>query len=391
MDEKVWYYRKVFQIQKPDFKGNAFLCFDGVAYYCRVWVNNILLGDHEGMFGGPVCDVAPYINLCGNNEIVVEVKACNFGIKGNFDSFNCSGTNSQIIPWAIARYNNTEDSIKTSTSDFIVLGIWNNVRLEFVEQTHISRPYLYTKEINNNRAELYLEFEIANGHICELLPFHGYYDPLHSYMNPFEPGLTGAVLDETVDIEIRLFETDTGKIIYYNKEEVELTDYNNLGMKPEYQELQYFSKTIIIDEPRLWYPVNIGEPYLYRVNIKMYKNGLLCDEHEFNTGIRKIEILPTTGNKYRNRWENFRFSVNEKDFFLKGMNWQPVDYLFDINPSKYEWLLSLVKNAGIQLLRVWSGGGMPETDTFYSICDKLGIMVWQDHMLTNTVDTHCYV
>ena len=24
VDEKVWYYRKVFQIQKPDFKGNAF-------------------------------------------------------------------------------------------------------------------------------------------------------------------------------------------------------------------------------------------------------------------------------------------------------------------------------------------------------------------------------
>ena len=34
VDEKVWYYRKKFILDKSDFKGNAFLSFDGVAYYC---------------------------------------------------------------------------------------------------------------------------------------------------------------------------------------------------------------------------------------------------------------------------------------------------------------------------------------------------------------------
>lgn len=32
VDEKVWYYRKKFTIDQPDFKGHAFLCFDGVSY-----------------------------------------------------------------------------------------------------------------------------------------------------------------------------------------------------------------------------------------------------------------------------------------------------------------------------------------------------------------------
>lgn len=70
--------------------------------------------------------------------------------------------------------------------------------------------------------------------------------------------------------------------------------------------------------------------------------------------------------------------------FLKGMNWMPIDFLYDMKPERYEWCLTLAKNAGIQLLRVWNGGGIPETDTFYELCDKMGILVWQDQYIANT-------
>ena len=175
VDEKIWYYRKKFKVDKPDFDGNAFLCFDGVAYYCRVWINKQLIGDHEGMFGGPVVDIISYLNLQGENEIIVEVKACNYRVKDKFNSLHPNGENSQIVPWNIAR------ETDTSTGDFIVLGIWNNVRIEFTEKIHISRPYIYTKSIEDNKAELFIEFEIANGIVNEIRPFYGYYDPQYSY------------------------------------------------------------------------------------------------------------------------------------------------------------------------------------------------------------------
>jgi len=384
VDEKVWYYRKKFILDKSDFKGNAFLSFDGVAYYCRVWINDHLLGEHEGMFGGPVCDVVDFLNLNGENEITVEVKACNYGIKETFNPWNGKGKNTQIVPWNIGR-----DSA-TSTGDFIVMGIWNRVRLDFVEKLHMSRPYMYTKSINDNSAKLFLEFEIADGQVHELKPFYGYNDGCDSYTRAYDNGVTGEKLNTEVEISIKLTEPDTNKIAYESCESVKLTDFKKSLINPEYHELQFFSEEICVENPRLWFPLGLGEPFLYKVEIEMYCDGVLCDSHTFMTGIRTFESRRSAGEKYRTRWEEFRFSVNGRDFFLKGMNWTPIDYLYDINPNEYEWALTLVKNAGIQLLRVWSGGGMPEIDTFYDLCDRLGIMVWQDHMIANTSATQSF-
>lgn len=138
-DEKAWYYRKKFTLCRPEFKGNAFLCFEGVAYYMRLWVNGTLIGDHEGMFGGPVCDVADLLNLDGENEIVIEVMSCNFGKKESYDCFV-----KEIVPWNIVR------DCYTSNGDFIVIGPWNSVRLELVPKIHLSRPYLYTESADEN-------------------------------------------------------------------------------------------------------------------------------------------------------------------------------------------------------------------------------------------------
>ena len=99
----MWYYRRRFVLACPDFKGNAFLCFEGVAYYSRIWVNGTLVGDHEGMFGGPVCDAFELLELNGENELVVEVKAPGFGRAERYDPWNRKGENREIVPWNIAR------------------------------------------------------------------------------------------------------------------------------------------------------------------------------------------------------------------------------------------------------------------------------------------------
>lgn len=375
VDEKVWYYRKRFALGCPDFKGNAFLCFEGVAYYSRVWVNGRLLGDHEGMFGGPVCDVSELLNLDGENEITVEVKACNFGRKAEFDPRNRSGENREIVPWNIAR------DAYTSNGDFIVVGLWNSVRLELVPKIHLSRPYLYTESIDSDSAKLRFEAEIADGQINELSPYFGTCSRNADYSRAFDTGLTGSVKERSVRVEIKI--SDEDGIAYQCAEDIPLCDFDNLGMDREYCELQFYRRAIEIKEPKLWFPNGLGEPHLYDVEVTLSCDGEICDEHCFKYGIRTFTSDYTAGNKYRSRWEKFLFSVSGKEIFLKGMNWTPIDFLYNISPDRYEWCLTLAKNAGIQLIRVWNGGGMPETDRFYELCDKLGLMVWQDLFIAN--------
>ena len=50
--------------------------------------------------------------------------------------------------------------------------------------------------------------------------------------------------------------------------------------------------------------------------------------------------------------------------------------------ADYRRILESARDANMNMIRHW-GGGYYETDEFYSICDELGIMVWQDFMFGN--------
>ena len=74
---------------------------------------------------------------------------------------------------------------------------------------------------------------------------------------------------------------------------------------------------------------------------------------------------------------NWTFVINDKPMFIKGTGWCTMDALMDFSRNKYEHLLQIAQSQHIQMLRAW-GGGMPETDDFYELCDKYGILVMQE-------------
>lgn len=76
--------------------------------------------------------------------------------------------------------------------------------------------------------------------------------------------------------------------------------------------------------------------------------------------------------------DGYRLVVDGKPMQIKGWNWCPLDPLYGVpRPEKLERLLTLAKRANVNLLRVW-GGGLIETPEFYELCDRLGILVWQE-------------
>ena len=66
--------------------------------------------------------------------------------------------------------------------------------------------------------------------------------------------------------------------------------------------------------------------------------------------------------------------------FFKGANWIPADsFTTRLKKEDYKSLLQSAVNVNMNTLRVW-GGGIYEPESFYKICDELGILVWQDFM-----------
>jgi beta-mannosidase len=84
--------------------------------------------------------------------------------------------------------------------------------------------------------------------------------------------------------------------------------------------------------------------------------------------------------------QSFYFTRNGKPVYIKGANWIPLDNFIPraVKLLRYEQVIRQAKEAGINMLRVW-GGGIYEEDIFYDLCDRYGIMVWQDFMFAGAM------
>ena len=72
------------------------------------------------------------------------------------------------------------------------------------------------------------------------------------------------------------------------------------------------------------------------------------------------------------------FSRNGVPVFAKGSNWIPADsFPTRITDESLETLIRAAADTHQNMLRVW-GGGFYEEERFYDLCDRYGILVWQE-------------
>ncbi len=131
-----------------------------------------------------------------------------------------------------------------------------------------------------------------------------------------------------------------------------------------------------IPDPHLWWPNGCGGQPLYRVQVALLERGLPLDEQRFTVGLRTLELR-----RQPDEWgESFTFVVNGVPIFAKGANWIPPDTFPNrVTGASLEFLVASAASANMNMLRVW-GGGYYEDETFYDLCDRYGILVWQDFM-----------
>ena len=120
--------------------------------------------------------------------------------------------------------------------------------------------------------------------------------------------------------------------------------------------------TIKLDKTNLWSPEN---PYLYNFKVKTEN-----DEVSSYFAMRKVSVIEHNGHKV--------LALNNEPYFMKGVLDQGYykNGLYTPDSYKdYERDITLVKDLGFNTIRKHI---KIEAPYWYYLCDKLGVLVWQD-------------
>lgn len=133
---------------------------------------------------------------------------------------------------------------------------------------------------------------------------------------------------------------------------------------------------LVVNNPKLWWTNGLGEAHLYPFTVTVTMDNKVADTQTTNIGIRSLKVI----REKDEAGTTFYFELNGKPVFAKGANYIPQDnFLPRVTPERYEKTILDAVNVNMNMLRIW-GGGIYENDIFYDLCDKYGILVWQDFM-----------
>jgi len=156
--------------------------------------------------------------------------------------------------------------------------------------------------------------------------------------------------------------------------------------------------TVRLQGINLWWCNGQGEPYLYTYSVKTKNSD--ADWYSDTVGFKRVRLVMNEGG-----WDGpldfpksrsvapIQIELNGRNVFGKGSNWvNPEIFTSNISDERYDRLLAFVKDANMNILRVW-GGAIINRKHFFDVCDRLGIMVWQEFPLAcnNYIGTHHYL
>ena len=146
------------------------------------------------------------------------------------------------------------------------------------------------------------------------------------------------------------------------------------------QKVSFDAKTtpaLHIEHPRLWWPNGYGAQNLYTLHLSFEQNGAASDSQDVSFGVRKITYsVPDS--------ENLTISVNGARVFIRGGNWGLDEGLKRIPRPRLDAEIHMHQVAHLNLIRNWVGQSTGED--FYELCDKYGILIWDEFFQPNPSD-----
>jgi beta-mannosidase len=328
-----WEYRRAFDVPEAILaRSNVDLVFDGLDAAAEVEVNGAPVLSANNMFRVWRIAVKGHLHPGANQLHIV------------FPSpIKAAEQVAALDPWQPRTKTAPKTYIRKAAYEygwdwgprFVTSGIWRSVRIEAWDKARISDFAIRQRDVSREVAHLDAEIELQSTTIGQ------------------------------AQITVRYVE---------NSKPLALTANAQLHLGANIIDIP-----IEIREPRLWYPVGYGDQPLYQFTAQVSTDGKKTDQRGVRTGLHSIVLR-----RDRDQWgRSFAFEVNGIPVFAKGADVIPFDSFPNrVTTANYRRILQSARDANMNMIRHW-GGGYYETDEFYSICDELGLMVWQDFMFGN--------
>jgi beta-mannosidase len=326
IEDRSWVYRRAFEAGE-DLLGRERieLVAEGLDTFARVLINGRKAGEAENMFRAWRFDIRPFLKR-GRNVIQVE-----------FDS--PVGKEAALASRAAFKLPGEAPHVRKAPYQFgwdwgprlVTSGIWRPIRIEAWSGVRFRDMEIAQESLGREAARLRVRADVEGT------------GPGHAGLEVYVDGVEAPASAGPVAWEAGASTVET---------------------------------EVLIEKPRRWWPAGLGEQALYRIEVRLVRDGKIIDREARRIGLRTLTL-----EQRPDRWgRSFQFVVNGLPFFAKGANWIPADsFPSRVTREKTEGLLRSAVEAHLNMLRVW-GGGIYESEDFYDLCDELGLVVWQDFM-----------
>ncbi len=336
-----YWYRTVFTVPSTYADRKVWLNFDGINYAAEIWVNGKDVGAMKGAFARGIFDISSAVTP--GKEAVLAVKVSPQPTPGRPHEHtlaNGMGGNGGVsaidgptflcaIGWDWIPAIRDRDT-----------GIWQKVFISSTGPVAIKDPLVTT------------DLPLPN-------------------LDTADIGITATVQNLTDQPQKGVLKGSFGDVTFQQSVELDPSSLKVIALD---------SKTVPdlhISNPKLWWPNGYGPQNLYTLHLSFELNATTSDSQDVSFGIRKITYsVPDS--------ENLTISVNGVRIFCKGGDWGMDEAMKRIPRERLEAQIRMHQIANYTIIRNWVWQSTSED--FYDMCDKYGIMLWDEFFQPNPGD-----
>ncbi len=336
-----YWYRTTFTVPSSYAGRRIWLNFDGINYSAEVWLNGKHLGMIKGAFSRGIFDISSVAKPGAVATLAVRVSPQpNPGNPNEHTVAHGTGKNGGITAIDGATF------LCTIGWDWIPgirdrdTGIWQKVFLSATGPVLVQEP-LVTSDLalpGLDTADLKIQATLKN------------------------------VTDKSQN---GLLQGTFGDISFQHAVEVEAHSTKVVTLDPA------TAPQLKLKHPKLWWPNGYGPQNLYPVHLAFEIDGAVSDERNLSIGIRKITYT-VSGT------EDLTLSVNGVPVVCKGGDWGMDEAMKRIPRERLEAQIRMHQLANYTMIRNWVGQSTSED--FYDLCDKYGLMLWDEFFQPNPGD-----